>query len=269
MSKKSEVGGEKMKQSDYVKEAARRCGWTIEETKVDDRNILRFTKDDLHFYNNGNASIQVNHTGLLFSEHKLIMSQILRSYNIPHVEVSAMDGGTIGDVYDHYSKNGVVDVVCKPIRGSRSVGVNKCGNFEAVMSVLEYAKEPMCLSTYVQHEAEIRVVVFRGEVRLLFPKKAIIGLRPNVLRPFDSLPKEMIEEMKEVAIRAVSCFQYTSLAVDFLVSGDNFLLIEVNTNPVLTQYSSISDENLEEVVRYTCELLTYKENLIRLEKKKR
>lgn len=253
----------------YLRVAARNKGWEMEVVRNIPPYLLRFSKESMIFYSSKFLNIDVNHQPSKLSDNKWLTQTVLQREGVRILEISVLNpcnDETIKTQYDIHSKHGALPVILKPINSYNSRGLYMCSSLEEVLEKKDKMENELyCISTFYPHFLEIRFIIFGGKVQLLYPKYE---------NPFQSefkrnphIKLSQIRKMKKEALRSADALGFDFVAVDFLVSKDDFILLEVNLNPNPLDYTDEKPKQFNKVVRYCEKMFEYKETLLKLEKK--
>jgi glutathione synthase/RimK-type ligase-like ATP-grasp enzyme len=254
----------------FINQAAINRGWEVEKLIEEGDFLTKYTKGDYFFYSEGVSNIAINHQSPNISKNKVHTSRILEQHNIPCIitrEIHLTDPDKVRFLYEQFSNDGQNKVIVKPIDGKKGEGLMAIDSLEQLEAYAYSLSAPTekryCISTYFQHQCELRFVLFRQEVQFYYLKP---NNPDNVLRPFLGSSFEVKEEltfgMKELAERAAYSLGFDYLAIDFLVGENEEKVLEVNLRPNLYSLIRAQPEMFERCVELYEKMFDYKEFLL-------
>lgn len=256
----------------FINQAAINRGWEVEKMVDEGDYLTKYSKADSFFYSEGVSNIPINHQSPTISKNKVHTSLILEKDNIPCVMTREIDLAfpeNVSVLYRQFSNDGQNKVVVKPIDGKKGEGLVAIDSLEQLVDYSNSAPKDnrYCISTFFEHQCELRFVLFRQQVELYYLKPNNVD---NVLRPLldnsFKVNEDLIFKMKELARRAACCLGFDYLAVDFLVGEHEEKILEVNLRPNLYSLIRVQPEMFDRCVELYERMFDYKEFLLNTSK---
>ena len=205
-----------------------------------------------------NEKIKYTHSGVEASSiciNKLISKKIFNKHRILSPKYLIYKPGlnkNYRNIFQHVNKVLNFPVVIKPINEGSSVGVFICDkkNFNSNLNKLKNEKE-ILIEEYIPGR-EVQVAIMGGKklgAIELVPKRKFYDYKAKYdkkaktkhILPVD-LPKDKLKEVENIALRAhkiTGCKGITRS--DFRYNKNKFYLLEVNTQPGLTELSLVPE----------------------------
>jgi glutathione synthase/RimK-type ligase-like ATP-grasp enzyme len=256
----------------FINQAAINRGWEVEKMVDEGDYLTKYSKADYFFYSEGVSNIPINHQSQNISKNKVHTSHILEKENIPCVitkEIHLLDSENVRFLYHQFSNEGQYKVVVKPIDGKKGEGLVAIDSLEQLetYSLSAPKDKRYCISSFFEHQCELRFVLFRQQVEFYYLKPNNEG---NVLRPLldnsFKVDEELIFKMKELAKRAACSLGFDYLAVDFLIGEHEEKVLEVNLRPNLYSLIRVQPEMFNRCVELYERMFDYKEFLLNTSK---
>jgi glutathione synthase/RimK-type ligase-like ATP-grasp enzyme len=252
----------------FINQAAINRGWVVEKLIEEGDYLTKYSKGDYFFYSEGVSNIPINHQSPTISKNKVHTSLILEQHNIPCVvtrEIHLTNQENVRYLYKQFANDGSNKVIVKPIDGKKGDGLMAIDSLEQLEVYSQSASEEKryCISSYFQHQCEIRFVLFRQAVQLYYlkPNNTENLLRPVLDNTF-KVNEELIFKMKELAERAACCLGFDYVSVDFLVGEQEEKVLEVNLRPNLYSLIRAQPEMFASCVELYERMFDYKEFLL-------
>ena len=205
-----------------------------------------------------NEKIKYTHSGVEASSiciNKLISKKIFNKHRILSPKYLIYKPGlnkNYQNIFQHVNKVLNFPVVIKPINEGSSVGVFICDkkNFNSNLNKLKNEKE-ILIEEYIPGR-EVQVAIMGGKklgAIELVPKRKFYDYKAKYdkkaktkhILPVD-LPKDKLKEVENIALRAhkiTGCKGITRS--DFRYNKNKFYLLEINTQPGLTELSLVPE----------------------------
>ena len=205
-----------------------------------------------------NEKIKYTHSGVEASSiciNKLISKKIFNKHRILSPKYLIYKPGlnkNYRNIFQHVNKVLNFPVVIKPINEGSSVGVFICDkkNFNSNLNKLKNEKE-ILIEKYIPGR-EVQVAIMGGKklgAIELVPKRKFYDYKAKYdkkaktkhILPVD-LPKDKLKEVENIALRAhkiTGCKGITRS--DFRYNKNKFYLLEINTQPGLTELSLVPE----------------------------
>jgi glutathione synthase/RimK-type ligase-like ATP-grasp enzyme len=252
----------------FINQAATNRGWDVEKIIEEGDFLTRYSKGDIFFYSEGVSNIPINHQSPTISKNKVHTSIILEKENIPCVitkEIQLGNPENVKFLYQTFSNDGKYKVVIKPIDGKKGEGLVAIDSLEQLedYSLSSPKDKRYCISSFFEHQCELRFVLFRQEVEFYYlkPNNADNVLRPILENTFE-VKEELIFKMKKLAERAACSLGFDYVSVDFLVGEHEEKVLEVNLRPNLYSLIRAQPEMFERCVELYERMFDYKESLL-------
>jgi glutathione synthase/RimK-type ligase-like ATP-grasp enzyme len=252
----------------FINQAAINRGWKVEKIIDQGDYLTKYSKADYFFYSEGVSNIPINHQNPTISKNKVHTSLILEKENIPCVvtrEIDWADPEDIRILYRQFSNNGQNKVVVKPIDGKKGEGLVAIDSLKQLEDYSHSApkEDRYCISSFFEHQCELRFVLFRHQVEFYYlkPNNVENALRPLLDHSF-KVDEELIFKMKEQARRAACCLGFDYVAVDFLIGEHAEKILEVNLRPNLYSMIRVQPEMFDRCVELYEKMFEYKEFLL-------
>jgi glutathione synthase/RimK-type ligase-like ATP-grasp enzyme len=254
----------------FINQAAINRGWDVKKIIEEGDYLTRYSKGDYFFYSEGVSNIPINHQSQNISKNKVHTSLILEQHNIPCVitrEIHLDNPENIRLLYLQFSNDGQNKVVVKPIDGKKGEGLVAFDSLRQLEAYSHTAQKDKryCISSFFEHQCELRFVLFRQKVEFYYLKPNNVD---NVLRPIlentFEVKEEFILKMKELAERTAYSLGFDYLSVDFLIGEDEEKVIEVNLRPNLYSLIRAQPEMFERCVELYERMFDYKEILLKI-----
>ncbi|MEM4700035.1 MAG: RimK family alpha-L-glutamate ligase [Candidatus Nezhaarchaeales archaeon] len=143
------------------------------------------------------------------------------------------------------------DVVCKPLFGSRGMGVTRLTDREIALRAfraLAFAHHVIYIQEFIPHGTrDIRAFVVGDEVVASMYREAT-SWKTNIAQGARPLAFKPSEELAELAIKAVKLMGCEVAGVDFLESNDGYCLTEINSQPGWRGLQSVTKVNIADVI---------------------
>jgi glutathione synthase/RimK-type ligase-like ATP-grasp enzyme len=252
----------------FINQAAINRGWEVQKMVDEGDYLTKYSKADSFFYSEGVSNISINHQSPTISKNKVHTSLILEKDNIPCVmtrEIHLFDRENVRSLYRQFSNDGHDKVVVKPIDGKKGEGLVAIDSLEQLEEFSNSAPKEnrYCISSFFEHQCELRFVLFRQQVEFYYLKPNNVD---NVLRPLLDhsfmVEEDLIFKMKELAKRSASSLGFDYLAVDFLIRENEVKVLEVNLRPNLYSLIRVQPEMFDRCVELYERMFDYKEFLI-------
>jgi glutathione synthase/RimK-type ligase-like ATP-grasp enzyme len=240
----------------------------VDKIIVEGDFLTKYSNEDFFFYSEGVSNIPINHQSPNISKNKVHTSYILEHENIPCVVTREIHSGNPENVrylYRQFSNNGQNKVVVKPIDGKKGEGLVALDSLEQLAEYSLHAPKDKryCISSYFEHQCELRFVLFRQKVEFYYlkPNNADNPLRPYLEHPI-KVDEDLIFIMKELAQKAAISLGFEYLAVDFLIGEHEAKILEVNLRPNLYSLVRVQPEMFDRCVELYERMFDYKEFLL-------
>lgn len=143
------------------------------------------------------------------------------------------------------------DIVCKPLFGSRGIGVTRLTDYDVasrVFRTLAFNHHVIYMQEFIPHGTkDIRAFVIGGRVVASMYREAS-SWKTNVSQGARPVPLELNRELEELAVEAASLMGCDVAGVDIMESGGDYYLTEVNSQPGWRGLQSVTKVNIAEAI---------------------
>ncbi|MCX8204839.1 MAG: RimK family alpha-L-glutamate ligase [Candidatus Nezhaarchaeota archaeon] len=143
------------------------------------------------------------------------------------------------------------DVVCKPLFGSRGIGVTRLTDREVALRVfrtLAFTHHVIYIQEFIPHGTrDIRAFVIGGEVAASMYRESS-SWKTNIAQGARPLAFKPSEELVELAVKAAGLMGCEVAGIDFLESREGFYLTEVNSQPGWRGLQSVAKVNIADAI---------------------
>ena len=205
-----------------------------------------------------NEKIRYTHSGVEASSiciNKIISKEIFNKYNILSPKYLAIKGNIESNfkkIYHKIKKKFKFPVVIKPVNEGSSVGVYICNKNNLIKNLKKLKNESEILVEKYIPGREIQVAIM-GNKKLgtieLVPKRKFYdytakydkNAKTKHILPVN-LPANKIKEVEDIALKAHRITKCRGITrSDFRYSNNKFYLLEVNTQPGMTELSLVPE----------------------------
>lgn len=151
------------------------------------------------------------------------------------------------------------DVILKPLFGSKGIGIVRMQDkafAENVLYSLADLNNVFYLQEFVPHyNRDIRILVI-GEEAVAGMYRISDNWKTNIYAGAKVKPLEIIDELKNLAVKAAKITKTEIAGVDIIESDNGYLVIEVNSIPGFTALQKVTDFNIaERIISYFLECI--------------
>lgn len=143
------------------------------------------------------------------------------------------------------------DVVCKPLFGSRGIGVTRLTDREVALRVfraLAFTHHVIYIQEFIPHGTrDIRAFVVGDEVVASMYREAA-SWKTNIAQGARPVPFKPSEELVELAVRATKLMGCEVAGVDLLEGKDGYCLTEINSQPGWRGLQSVTRVRIADVI---------------------
>jgi len=143
------------------------------------------------------------------------------------------------------------DVVCKPLFGSRGMGVTRLTDRDVALRVfraLAFINHVIYIQEFIPHGTrDIRAFVIGGRVVASMYREAS-SWKTNVAQGARPVAFKPSEEVAELAVRAAGLMGCEVAGVDLLEGGDGYYVIEVNSQPGWRGLQSVTKVRIADLI---------------------
>lgn len=143
------------------------------------------------------------------------------------------------------------DVVCKPLFGSRGIGVTRLTDREVALRVfraLAFTHHVIYIQEFIPHGTrDIRAFVIGDEVVASMYREAS-SWKTNIAQGARPLAFKPSEELAELAVKATKLMGCEIAGVDLLESKDGYCLTEINSQPGWRGLQSVTKINIADAI---------------------
>lgn len=189
-----------------------------------------------------------------------LSTQILLNANEIKTPSSAMIAHVDQLEAAHTSIGGKYPVVLKTLSGTHGVGVMRVDSAASMMSVaqtLEKMNAQYMLQEYIEHDASRRILMLNGEVIACVSRSVPKDdFRTNAHQGAElTLVKDVDQKEIDVCKKVCELIGTKLGAVDYIVDGDNIIVLELNGSPGWESMQKVvDDKNIAELVVAAYEL---------------
>lgn len=186
------------------------------------------------------------------SKNKLLTSQILLKHNLPVAKTLSVASFTN---IKHIAKIlGEPPYVIKILQGSQGNGVIYVDNKYSLMSVLDtlnFLGEEVIIQHFIKEskKCDYRVLVLYGEVIGAMKRKASNNdFRSNVHKGGICSKVDIPSELKKLAVKASDILGLDFAGVDFILTKDSPVIIEVNSTAGFKGMEDATNKNIAKIL---------------------
>ncbi|RLF11188.1 MAG: hypothetical protein DRJ98_04165 [Thermoprotei archaeon] len=143
------------------------------------------------------------------------------------------------------------DVVCKPLFGSRGIGVTRLMDYEVasrVFRTLAFVHHVIYLQEFIPHGTrDIRAFVVGDRVVASMYREAT-GWKTNVSQGARPIPLKLDRSLEDLAVRATSLMGCEIAGVDILEGKDGYYVTEINSQPGWRGLQSVTKVKIADVI---------------------
>lgn len=157
---------------------------------------------------------------------------------------------SVGEALEAFKELGG-DVVCKPLFGSRGIGVMRINDYELasrVFRTLAFMHHVIYIQEFIPHGTrDIRALVV-GDRVVASMYRVADSWKTNVAQGGRPMPLKLSEDLEELAVKACSILGCEVAGVDILEGRDGPYVTEINSQPGWRGLQSVTRVRIADVI---------------------
>lgn len=213
---------------------------------------LEYTITILNQFKLNNVPALNNAMAIYHSKNKLLTGQILLQHNLPVAKTLSVASFT--NVKQIAKILGAPPYVIKILQGSQGNGVIYANNKYSLISVLDtlsFLGQEVIIQHFIEEskKCDYRILVLYGEILGGIKRKAHKeDFRSNVHKGGSCIRIDIPRELKELSLKAASVLGLDFAGVDFIMTKDGPVIIEVNSTPGFKGMEEATGENIAKIL---------------------
>lgn len=147
-------------------------------------------------------------------------------------------------------------VIVKTLFGTHGVGVVRADSKASLVSIIQLllkSGEQFMLQEFIEHSESARVLLLDGKVLAAVMRSIPDGdFRSNAHQGAELKEHEPSEKEIEACVKAAETLGITLAAVDYIIDGDDIILLEVNGSPGFEAMQKVIDKPIADAIIDYC-----------------